>query len=263
MELHAKKSLGQHFLHSPTALAHIMDAAGLVPGETVLEIGPGTGVLTRSLIDAGARVIAVEKDDRAICLLSEKFQAEIAARKLAVVHGDILETDRASLELAEGKYKLVANIPYYITGMILESFLEHSPRPSRMVLLVQKEVADRIVARDGKESVLSISVKAFGTPRAVAKVPRGAFVPPPDVDSAVLAIENISAARFHEKNLDISRFFAIVKAGFAHKRKLLKRNLEAIMEKGAIEAAWTRAELPENARAEDLPLEKWLRIAEI
>lgn len=262
MELRAKKSLGQHFLNSAAALAHIIDAATLAPGESVLEIGPGTGILTRALLDAGANVTAVEKDDRAADLLKEKFSADIAAGKLTLIHGDILKSDRTALGFAEGKYKLVANIPYYITGMILESFLEYEPRPSLMVLLVQKEVADRIVARDGKESILSISVKAFGVPRIVAKVPRGAFVPPPTVDSAVLAIEGISDASFREKRLNIRTFFARVKAGFAHKRKLLKRNLESVLSPEKIGAIWSHAGLPETARAEDLDIGSWLALAE-
>jgi 16S rRNA (adenine1518-N6/adenine1519-N6)-dimethyltransferase len=155
---------------------------------------------------------------------------------------------------------LVANIPYYITGAILEKFLEHGPRPTRMVLLVQKEVAERICARDGKESILSISVKAFGTPHIIAKVPPGAFTPPPTVDSAILSIEHISNIAFTSKNLDVKRFFSIVKAGFAHKRKLLARNLEDVLSKEEIGAIWEKAGFDKNVRAEDLKVEEWLKI---
>ena len=191
MRLFAKKSLGQHFLNSPSVLAKIIAAGRISPGETVLEIGPGTGVLTQALLAAGARVVAIEKDQRAIDGLRERFAAEVADGRLVIQYADILETDRASFGLKNGEYALIANIPYYITGAILESFLEYEPRPNRMVLLVQKEVAQRIVARDGKESILSVSVKAFGAPKLVDTVPPGAFTPPPTVDSAILAIENV------------------------------------------------------------------------
>lgn len=252
MEIRAKKSLGQHFLASPSALAKIIDAANIKSGETILEIGPGTGVLTEALLQTGAQVIAVEKDSRAITGLNERFAEHVEKGALKIIEADILETEASGLGLTDKNYALVANIPYYITGAILERFLEHAPRPNRMVLLVQKEVAERIAARDGKESILSISVKAFGEPRIVAKVPRGAFNPPPNVDSAILAIENISDARFTEKGLEIRRFFEILKAGFAHKRKFLKNNLAGIV---------SDFKLDEKIRAEDLKVEDWLELA--
>ena len=261
MELRAKKSLGQHFLASPAALAAIIGAAEIASGETVLEIGPGTGILTAALLQAGARVIAVEKDDRAFDLLADKLAPNIADGSLQVLRDDALQTDLTALGLVDGRYKLVANIPYYITGMILERFLERQPRPSSMVILVQKEVAERIVARDGKESILSISVKAFGAPRLVARVPRGAFVPPPTVDSAVIAIDDISATRFDGDSARIRRFFEVLKAGFAHKRKLLRRNLEAVMSSDEIGAAWRAVGLSDTARAEELSIEQWEGIA--
>jgi 16S rRNA (adenine1518-N6/adenine1519-N6)-dimethyltransferase len=261
MELRAKKSLGQHFLNSPAALAKIIEAGELKSDEIVLEIGPGTGVLTQALLATGTRVVAVEKDQRAFDLLKEKFAAQLASKSLSLHLGDILTADLASLGLADGSYKLVANIPYYITGMILERFLEHEPRPSLMVLLVQKEVADRIVARDGKESVLSVSVKAFGTPSIVAKVPRGAFVPPPTVDSAVLLIDEISDKRFRENSLDIRHFFTIVKAGFAHKRKYLKNNFSGMFSDEILTKKWDVLGLDSKCRAEDLSIEQWVALA--
>lgn len=259
MHLQPKKSLGQHFLNSPSALAKIIEAASLKNGEVVLEIGPGTGILTAALLKSRVKAIAVEKDGRANALLRERFASEIASGDLTLRSGDILEMERREMGLEEGRYAVVANIPYYITGAILESFLEHGPRPNRMVLLVQKEVADRIVARDGKESILSISVKAFGTPRMIAKVPRGAFNPPPNVDSAILSIEGISDRLFAEKGLEIRRFFDIVKAGFAHKRKILISNLrDANLDK--IEKIFSKNKLSLKARAEDLALEQWFAL---
>ena len=261
MKLFAKKSLGQHFLNSPTALKQIISAAEIRNDETVLEIGPGTGILTAELLKTGAKVIAVEKDDRAISLLEQTFANEFKSGQLTLIHGDILELDMASIGLANDSYKLVANIPYYITGAILERFLEHEPRPKKIVLLVQKEVAERIIARDGKESILSISVKAFGMPKIIATVPRGAFTPAPNVDSAILAIAGIAAESFKEIGIDIRGFFSIVRAGFAHKRKLLKRNLEAVCEMGKIEEAWKALGLDEKARAEDLKPSDWISIS--
>ncbi|MBU6231899.1 MAG: ribosomal RNA small subunit methyltransferase A [Patescibacteria group bacterium] len=257
MEIKAKKSLGQHFLASKQALDRIISASSIEPGEEVLEIGPGTGILTAALIAAGAKVTAVEKDERAAALLNEKLSEDISAGRLKLVQGDVLETS----PMMDGKFAIVANIPYYITGAILETFLERGPRPTRMILLVQKEVAERIIAADGKESVLSISVKAFGTPRIAARVPRGAFVPPPKVDSAVISVSSIGDQRFSDAGLQPDLFFRAVKAGFAHKRKLLIRNLEAICPKEKLEGMWLELGLDKKARAEDIGVETWFDIA--
>lgn len=262
MRLSAKKSLGQHFLNSKHVLDQIIMAAKLQKGEAVLEIGPGTGALTEALLEAGARVIAIEKDDRAYALLQDKFIKEIENGGLTLVRGDILhfESDMSERSVPDD-YSIVANIPYYITGAILEKFLEKGPRPSRMVLLVQKEVADRIVARDGKESVLSISVKAFGVPKIIATVPPGAFTPPPTVDSAILQINEISGKRFEKRALQMPFFFTLVKTGFAHKRKILKSNLSAISSTASLEHVWEELHLDEKVRAEDVPLDTWFDLA--
>ena len=276
MKLYAKKSLGQHFLNSKHVLKQIIDAADIKKGETVLEIGPGTGVLTEALLETGAKVISIEKDGRAIELLRIKFEVASQSGRLKVIEGDILEENFTAIDqnskeistnnkdesvLENGKYSITANIPYYITGAILEKFLEHEPRPNKMVLLVQKEVAERIVTKDAKESILSISVKAFGTPELVAFVPRGAFTPPPTVDSAILSISNISDRHFIEKNVDIPKFFAVLKAGFAHKRKYLIRNLEAIIEKDKLTKGWESQKFDTKVRAEDVSLDQWLEIS--
>jgi 16S rRNA (adenine1518-N6/adenine1519-N6)-dimethyltransferase len=262
MDIIPKKSLGQHFLNSPSALAKIIAAAAIKSGENILEIGPGTGILTNALLEAGARVIAIEKDDRAIGFLQVRFFDQLKTSGLILHRADILEMDRGAVGLKEGAYAVVANIPYYITGAILESFLEYEPRPSRMVLLVQKEVAERIVARNGKESILSISVKAFGTPRLIAEVPRGAFTPAPNVDSAILAIDNVSAGRFDGDPQKIRHFFDILKSGFAHKRKFALRNLEsALGGQDLALRAWKNAGLNEKIRAESIGLDGWTTLA--
>ncbi len=271
MKLFAKKSLGQHFLNSKHVLEQIITAGNIKNGETILEIGPGTGILTEALLKTGSKVIAVEKDSRAHDVLKEKFAPEITAGQLVLIIGDILdESHLASSFKLPMSYALIANIPYYITGAILEKFLEHAPRPNRMVLLVQKEVADRIVARPlqstgkSKESILSISVKVFGTPHFIAKVPRGAFTPPPTIDSAILSIENVSDDAFKSiltKNPDgISYFFIIVRVGFAHKRKLLKRNLEDVVKRSILDIVWEKLHLFEKIRAEDMSPADWITL---
>ncbi len=206
--MRAKKSLGQNFLNSKTVAREIVSSAELSATDTVLEIGPGKGFLTEGLLASGARVIAVEKDDRMIPLLSEKFAEEIKNEKFTLIHGDIVEIMEgvSSYKLPTKNYKLVANIPYYLTGYILRAFLEAKVKPERMILMLQKEVADRIVARDKKESILSIAIKAYGTPRIVKRVPARYFTPAPKVDSAVLAITNISNKNFSDSAAE-KRFF--------------------------------------------------------
>ncbi len=253
-----KKSLGQHFLTSPHYLAMIADAAEISQGETVLEIGPGEGALTRELLARGAVVIAIEKDHRLIPLLQETFAKEIEEKKLFLTEGDILAFDIATLEIAKSQYKLVANIPYYITGAILEKFLSARHQPSSAVVLVQKEVAERI-AREKKESMLSLSVKVYGEPKYIKTVPAGAFSPPPEVDSAILAIQNISRKNFANAEQE-KKFFEIVRAGFAHKRKLLVRNLEAVLGENS-KKTLERAGIPATARAEDVELKSWVSMS--
>ncbi len=239
--MYKKKSLGQHFLHTPSYLRAVADAAQIQKGETVLEIGPGEGALTAVLLEQGAKVIALEKDTRLISVLREKF----AGKDFEVIEGDALE-----FEPTFKKYKVIGNIPYYITGALFKKFLTASHQPSTLVFLVQKEVAERI-ARSKKESILSLSVKAYGTPAYIKTVPAGAFSPPPNVDSAILAVTGISRDNFknaaHEE-----KFFEAVKKGFAQKRKFLKNNLgaeyaEALMREG----------IGEKTRAEDVELLKW------
>ncbi|MES2471020.1 MAG: 16S rRNA (adenine(1518)-N(6)/adenine(1519)-N(6))-dimethyltransferase RsmA [Patescibacteria group bacterium] len=255
--MRAKKSLGQHFLTSPHIVEKIIAASDLKKGDLSLEIGPGTGILTKKMLETGAFVIACEKDDRAIPILTEKFQNYIESGTFTLIHHDILTLDISKYGLKEGQYKLIANIPYYITGEILEYFLEKTAHPSEMVLMVQKEVADRIMARDGKESILSLSIKIFGKPQYISHVSRGSFNPPPNVDSAVIKISEISKKFFIEHQILTQDAFRIIKTGFAHKRKLLIKNLEKIFAKDKLESAWKETDLDRNIRAEDVSLEKW------
>ncbi|MCI0597817.1 16S rRNA (adenine(1518)-N(6)/adenine(1519)-N(6))-dimethyltransferase RsmA [Candidatus Parcubacteria bacterium] len=254
--MRAKKSLGQHFLMHPQITERIVEVAGVSAADTVLEIGPGTGILTRALMARAKKVIAVEADTELVPLLEETFAPQIASGCLRIISGDIRTFDPT---IISGSYKLVANIPYYITGDIIRQFLTTAHKPESMTLLVQKEVAERI-ARSKKESVLSLSVKVFGVPKYQFTVPKGAFKPAPGVDSAVLTVSHIRTDAFPSQKAE-ERFFDIVRAGFAHKRKLLVRNLEAIAPPHKVNDAFVRAQMSEKVRAEDVLLPDWQRLA--
>jgi 16S rRNA (adenine1518-N6/adenine1519-N6)-dimethyltransferase len=256
----AKKSLGQNFLKSKEALLMMCQAGEVKNGDTVIEIGPGKGALTEKLLERASKVIAIEKDRDLIDLLNEKFAEEAQNGKFVLINQDILDFDPKDYELSEGKYKIVANIPYNITGLIIKKFLSEVNRPSNMTLLVQKEVAERIVARDNKESILSLSVKAYGEPKYMMKVHKRFFSPSPKVDSAIISIKNISQKYFATKDEE-GRFFEIIKAGFLHKRKVLSKNLEDITKnKEKIKELFKKLNLSEKVRAEDLKFGDWIVI---
>lgn len=254
----AKKTLGQNFLESEKYLAKIIDSASLKKGELVLEIGPGLGSLTEEILKKEIRLIAVEKDSRLINYLREKFKAEIDSKKMILIECDVLESKGLENLLMDKKYKIVANIPYYITGQIMRKFLESKNKPESITILVQKEVAERIVAKDKKESILSISVKFFGKPEYISTVPKGAFRPQPKVDSAILNIENISSDML--MGLNIENLFKIVKLGFSHKRKRLDSNLSQNYDKDMVKLALDKLNIQNGARAEDLSVEKWIEL---
>ena len=254
-----KKSLGQQFLHSPAIIAGIVSAGKVVSDDTVVEIGPGEGTLTEALLQTGANIVSIEKDDRLIPVLEEKFRKEISSEKLRLIHGDILDFKISQKNLGvKNSYKVVANIPYYITGQIIRMFLESDYKPESMTLLVQKEVAERIVAKDGKESLLSLSVKVFGEPRYVRKVGRGAFSPQPNVDSAIITITPLKDKPQESTEL----FFSIVKAGFSAPRKQLVNNFSRALKKDKREvAAWlVKNNIQPTQRAETLTVTEWKQL---
>lgn len=252
----AKKSLGQNFLKSEGALISMITAANITPGDIVLEIGPGRGALTQKLLEAGATVVAIEKDDALITPLRHMFADALTSGALTLLHEDALTVDIQTIPTLKAGYKLVANIPYYITGALIERFLSTDTQPTSATLLVQKEVAERIVARNNKESILSISVKAYGTPTYVGTVKRGSFVPAPTVDSAILHIAHISKKLFTEASILEADFFTIVRAGFAHKRKHLGSNLSKIIDADTLASCGIKKE----TRAETLTVQDWMRI---
>jgi len=263
-----KKSLGQNFLINPKVAERIALDADIFKKDVVLEIGPGKGYLTKYLIARAEKVIAVEKDRELFNFLQNKFSTQIKSRHLVLAHDDVLKFD------IKQNYKIVANIPYNITGAILKKFLSEKNQPESMTLMIQKEVAERIIARDGKESLLSISVKAYGEPKILFKVSRGNFYPIPKVDSAIISIKNISREIFTKNTIDERVFWEMVRAGFAHKRKKLSSNLKKIYDPllisplaGGEKAPMTRGvgglKSLGNKRAEELTLKDWIDLAKM
>jgi 16S rRNA (adenine1518-N6/adenine1519-N6)-dimethyltransferase len=255
---HKKKGarLGQHLLKNPVVAREVITAADIHSGDTVLEIGPGAGFLTQEILEVGGIVVAVEKDPLMLEKLKEKFPKEIASKKLILIEGDA-RTYTPDIIFTNGNYKVAANIPYYITGELLRECMTAKNQPVGAAFLVQKEVAERI-ARSKKESILSLSIKAYGTPKYVRTVSKGNFNPPPSVDSAILGVTNISRKNF--KAITEELFFKTVKAGFAQKRKTIGGNLKKVFGQKALEALANLA-IPEKTRAEDMPLETWLELA--
>lgn len=250
-----KKSLGQNFLKNKGVVAKILDAGEICGKDIILEIGPGEGFMTEELLKVAKKVIAIEKDDRLIPILQQKFSSEIYSGKFLLIHDDVLSYEISDFKLQANSYKLIANIPYYITGEILRKFLESEIQPYLMVLMLQKEVAERIVSRDGKESILSMSVKAYGNPKFVDTVKAGSFSPAPSVDSAILKVENISKTFFEKFSEE--KFFEIMKLGFGQKRKMLLGNLKKKFTEEKLKSAFLKAKIDEKARAETITLKQW------
>jgi 16S rRNA (adenine1518-N6/adenine1519-N6)-dimethyltransferase len=253
-----KKSLGQNFLNSDYVPKKMCDALPLSIGETVLEIGPGTGALTKELLARGMFVIAIETDERAVVILQETFAEEIKRGQLTLHQLDARSIPLTALGLQDGKYAVVANIPYYLSGLLFRQLLETDCQPHSLVFLVQKEVAVRI-ARDKKESLLSLSVKAFGNPTYICTISSSHFTPPPKIDSAILAISGINRAHF--ETFSQKDFFILLHLGFGQKRKQLLGNLSASYSRDELSKLFTDLGLTQTVRAEDIPLKTWLAMA--
>ena len=256
--LQPSKGLGQNFLIDTHALQKIVAAAHLEPTDKVLEIGPGLGNLTRYLALSASAVTVVELDQDLIPALKTVIAPYT---NVHAIQGDILELDPA--ELMEGhSYVVVANIPYYITSAVIRHVLEHEPKPTRIVLTVQKEVAERICAEDGKMSLLALSVQVYGKPGIVAQIPSKAFYPAPDVDSSVIRIEIYPQPVIPAKSLDT--FFATIKAGFSQKRKTLRNSLSAGLRMNPKESENLLASvgIDPRRRAETLNLVEWGKLVD-
>ncbi len=254
--LQPKKSLGQNFLVDPNGLEKVIQAAGIGAADTVLEIGAGLGSLTLLLAQSARRVVAVEIDRNLIPPLTNVLSA---CENVQIVEGDVLNLPLDELLPGDG-YLVVANIPYYISSAIIRRLLEAEKRPVRMVLTVQQEVAERICARDGKLSLLALSVQVFGAPRIAARIPAGCFYPVPDVDSAVLTIALYPQPLIALDALDA--FFKLAHAGFSQKRKTLRNALSAGLglPAGEIEKLLGTAEIDPQRRAETLSIVEWGRL---
>lgn len=266
-DLRPRKSLGQNFLVDPTAPDRIAGCAGLTAEDTVLEIGAGVGTLTAALAARAGRVVAVETDPALVDVLGVEMAAFPHVR---IVHGDILTLDPVDLlSVQPGEtarplwgerlphYHVVANLPYYITNAVVRHLLEARVRPQQMVLTVQREVAERMVAQPDDMSLLAVSVQFYGKPELCLRLRRGAFFPPPKVDSAVVRVLTYAAPLFEVE--DVRRFFRIARAGFAQRRKQLRNSLSSdlALDPRGVEEALLRQHIDPTRRAETLSMVEW------
>ncbi len=254
--LRPKKSLGQNFLQDPYLLEAIVRAAEIQPTDWVLEIGPGLGSLTRYLANAAQHVVAVEIDETLFPILE---QVLTPWENVQLVRGDILRLSPSNLIPVEN-YLVVANIPYYITSALIRHLLEASRKPRRVVLTVQKEVAERICAQPGGMNLLALSVQVYGHPSIVLRIPAGAFYPSPKVDSAVVRVDIYAQPYIPREHLE--SFFRLIRAGFSQKRKTLRNALAHGLGLSAqkVENLLLQAGITPDRRAETLSLEEWARL---
>ncbi len=252
----AKKSFGQHFLHDHRVIEKIIAAAEITPGETVIEVGPGHGVLTKALVEAGAKVIAIEADRDLITELEVKFpQAKI-------IFSDVLKVDISDLSrisnFAFRNYKVVANLPYNIASAVIEKFFTAPIPPSEMIVMVQKEVADRILAAPGEMSVLSVACQLYADVSRVTNVAPGAFSPPPKVESAVIRLET------KKRRIKNEEIIQLAKVGFSSRRKQLHGNLAAaqVASSEEVKRSLQALGLAATARAQELSVDNWAQLFE-
>ena len=257
--LSPKKGLGQNFLVDPESLRKIIQVADIPPGALVLEVGPGLGSLTRGLAQVARKVIAVELDEELLPLLA---QVLAGYQNVEVVKGDILEIDPPHL-MGESGYLVVANIPYYITSALIRHLLSPEMKPARIVLTVQKEVAERICAGPGDLSLLALSIQVYGEAKKVLSIPAGAFYPAPKVDSSVVRVDLYPHPIIASEQLD--EFFKLARAGFGQKRKTLRNSLSAGLHlpPDRVAALLLSTGIDPGRRAETLSLPEWKGLTEV
>jgi 16S rRNA (adenine1518-N6/adenine1519-N6)-dimethyltransferase len=264
-DLRPSKGLGQNFLADRAILAKIAAAADLTAGDTVLEIGAGLGTLTEHLARAAGCVVAVELDERLMGVLRDTLSG---FDNVTLIQGDILSLDPADLvntisSQPTTHYKVVANLPYYITSAVLRHLLEASLQPQRLVITVQREVAERIAARPGQMSLLSVSVQFYGRPQVLFRIRPGSFYPSPGVESAVVRVDMYDAPPVDVEDADA--FFRVVRAGFAQRRKQLRNTLAGGLHlpPREVAAGLREAGVDPKRRAQTLSLEEWARVAQV
>lgn len=269
MEIKAKKSLGQNFLKDEDVLQRIVEGASLSKEDIVIEIGPGKGALTELLAEKCGKVIAIEIDDRLIEPLHTKF---VGIDNVEIIHDDILKLNLPELvtnklmklKANEASYKVVANIPYYITAPIIRLLLETKFPPTETILMVQKEVAERIVAKKGAMSILAVSVQYYAKAQFLFTVFKESFDPVPKIDSAVIKLTRDKGQETPDKD-EVKKFFKIVRAGFSAKRKTLINNLSNGLQadKKIIEEKLESVGFPPNTRAQELGVEDWKKLGDL
>jgi 16S rRNA (adenine1518-N6/adenine1519-N6)-dimethyltransferase len=258
-KIRPNRRLGQSFLVDHEALEKVIAAADLTGEETILEVGAGLGALTCRLAETAKRVIAVEVDQRLLPLLREVISQY---ENVQLVYGDILQLNLTTL-IDEGEYAVIANIPYNITSALIRYLLEAEKSAERIVLTVQREVAERIVAKPGSLSLLAVSVQIYGRPQIAARIPADAFYPKPKVDSAVLRVD------VHPKTIVaqelLPTLFRLARAGFGQKRKQLRNALAGglHMSPSVVKEWLEKAAIPPKARAQELGLEAWAQLAQV
>ena len=257
------KSAGQHFLLDVAVIEQALLAAAVRKTDTIVEVGPGLGVLTEALLEQAGRVVAIELDQRLARFLQARF---FDAKNFTLLEGDALHV--AVAPYVPDGYKVVANIPYGITSRLIKNFLTAAAPPQTMTLLVQREVAERICAKPGQMSLLSILVQLYGQPRIVQHVPADRFWPPPNVDSALLHIDQIIGAPQLERRLDgvaVDSFWRVARIGFSSRRKQLHNTLSAglRLEPSLVQDLLRQAKLEPSVRAQALTIKDWVRVAKI
>ncbi len=250
-----RRSAGQNFLIDSPVAESLVEAAAVQAGDTVLEIGPGFGAVTEGLLAAGASVLAVELDRRLAAYLQQRFATD---RHLTVVPANVLRLQRETY-VADGQFKLVASLPFNITSIVLREFLEHPPRPTLLSLLIQKEVAERAIAKPGSMSLLSVSVQYLGQPSISRIVPPTSFWPEPEVEAAILSVKVRPLPPDDERNA----VFRIARIGFSSRRKMLHNNLDVGLRlaRGTAMRVLTQLGLNPTCRAQDLSVEDWRKLA--
>lgn len=255
--MNAKKSLGQHFLRCEWVASTIISGAHITKNDTVLEVGPGTGILTKKLARSAKKVIAVEKDETLADTLVAQC-AEEGIKNVTVISDDIL-TFLDQTKFGVGT-KIVGNIPYYVTSRLIRTILERDTKPSTVVFTIQKEVAERMVAKPPHMNLLTLSVQAFGKPEIVREVPPKCFRPSPKVTSAIIKISSISDEFFKKTTIPKGLFFKLVRAGFSQKRKKLANALTKTIGKATVLSAIKKTGLSPNTRAQELSLDQWAQL---